>query len=191
MNNDKNLDRVRFLDGKRIFITPQSVDDFDFHYRWDHDLEQSFLDSRPLRAIPYEKAKKAFEERINRDDVMAFCIILKEMGEHIGIVELYDIDDYEHKCHWGIALDKRHWRHGFGTEAAHLIIKYVFNDLGFRRLKSYTHSGNPGSMIFQEKLGFTKEAVLRKESTFSGQFYDCIIYGMLKEEFNQIYEVRS
>lgn len=188
MNNEKNLDRVKFLDGEKIFITPQSVDDFDYHYRWDHDREQSFLDSRLFRASPYEKAKKAFEERINRDDVMAFCIILKESGEHIGIVELYDIDNYERKCHWGIVLDERFGRQGFGTEAAHLIVRYVFNELGFRRLKSFTHSGNPGSMIFQEKLGFTKEAVLREESTFGGRVYDCIIYGMLKEEFMRIYE---
>ncbi|PKK82431.1 MAG: hypothetical protein CVT49_13680 [candidate division Zixibacteria bacterium HGW-Zixibacteria-1] len=191
MNNEQNLKRVKFLDGNKIFITPQSLDDFDYHYRWDHDREKSFLDSRLLRAVPYEKAKKSFEERINRDDVMAFCIILKENGEHVGIVELYDIDNYERKCHWGIVLDKLYWRRGIGTEAAHLMIKYVFDELGFRRLKSFTHSGNPGSMIFQEKLGFIKEAVLRKESSFGGQYYDCLIYGMLKEEYDAIFKTSS
>ena len=187
MKNEQNLKRVRFLECERVFITPISMDDFDDHYRWDHDREITYLDDRYFRARPYEKAKKVFEDRINRDDVMAFSIISNETGENAGVVELYDIDYYERKCYWGIVLDKKFWKQGIGEETARKMIKYVFDDLGFRRLKSYTHSGNEVSMRFQERLGFIREAVLRQEYSFSGEYVDGIDYGMLREEYDSAF----
>ena len=68
-----------------------------------------------------------------------------------------------------------------------MMIKYVFDDLGFRRLKSYTHSGNEASMRFQEKLGFIKEAVLRQEYFFDGEYVDGIDYGMLRKEYDSVF----
>jgi len=187
MKNEENLKRVRFLENKRLFITPTSIDDFDDHYRWDHDREIIYLDDEYFRAKPYGKAKEAFEKKINSDKIMAFTIIIKETGENAGLVELYDINNYERKCFWGIILDKKFWKQGYGTGAAHLIIEYVFEDLGFRRLKSYTHSGNPVSMHFQEKLGFIKEAVFRKEYFFNSRYVDRIDYAMLREEYENKY----
>jgi len=188
MKNEKNLERVRFLESDRFFFTPMSEDDFDDHYRWDHDREITFLDDRYFRAKPYAKAKEAFEGRINSENIMAFSIIMKDNGENIGIIELYDINDYERKCYWGIVLDKEFWKKGIGVEAGRMMVKYVFDDLGFRRLKSYTHSGNPVSMHFQEKLGFVKEAVLRKEYFFDGRYYDGIDYGMLREDYDRAFK---
>ena len=183
MNNDKNLKRVRFLESERLFLTPQIADDFDEHYRWNHDREMVYLDDRYFRPEYYDPARKKYLERIADKSNMCFAVIDKNSGEHIGIIELYDIDNYERKCYWGEVLDRKYWRQGYGEEAARLLITYVFEDLGFRRLKSYTHSGNQASMAFQEKLGFVKEAVLRQEYFFGGAFVDGVDYGMLKEDY--------
>jgi len=188
MKNEMNLKRVRFLESERIFLTPTNTDDFDDHYRWNHDREMVYLDDMYFRPKSYTTSKEDFEKRIQSKDVVALSIILKETGEHCGMAELYDIHDYEHKCYWGLVLDRKFWRQGFGTEAAGLVIRYVFEDLGFRRLKSYTHSGNPGSMKFQEKLGFVTEAVLRREYFFGGEYVDGIDYGMLREDFEKAFK---
>ncbi|MBN1211541.1 MAG: GNAT family N-acetyltransferase [candidate division Zixibacteria bacterium] len=188
MKNDINLKRVCFLESERVFLTPTNNDDFEDHYRWNHDREMVYLDDMYFRPKNYSDAREAFEKRIQSKDVVALSIILKETGEHIGVTELYGIDEYERKCFWGVVLDRKFWRQGLGTEVAGLMIRYVFEDLGFRRLKSYTHSGNPGSMVFQEKLGFVKEAHLRQEYFFGGAFVDGIDYGMLKEDYERAFK---
>lgn len=185
MTNEENKRRVRFLDGRRLFITPQTLDDFEDHYRWDHDREIVFLDDTYFRAKTREQAREKFESRLKAADGMPLAIIRKKDGVHIGLIELYQIDDYERKCYWGIVLDRKYQRKGYGSEAAEMLLKYVFEDLGFRRLKSYTHSGNDGSMRFQEKLGFVKEGVLREEYFFNGSYYDGIDYAMLREDYDK------
>jgi len=187
MKNDANLQRVRFLESNRVFLTPRTMADFDDHYRWDHDREIVYLDDMYYRPREYDKAREQFEKRLKADDTMCFSIILKENGAHIGLAELYDISDYERRCLWGIILTKAYWRQGYGTEAAGLVLAYVFKELGFRRLKSYTHSGNVASMKFQEKLGFVREGVLRQEYFYGGAYVDGIDYAMLVEEYNERY----
>lgn len=187
MTIEKNARRVRFLVGKRVYFTPRTLDDFDDHYRWSHDRELVYLDDRYFRPKSYEKAREEFEQRINSNDVMAFSVMLRENDQHIGLVELYGIEDYERKCYWGIILTKEYWRQGYGTEAAEMLLEYVFKDLGFRRLKSYTHSGNKMSIAFQEKVGFVREGVLRREYFFGGEYVDGIDYGMLREEYFRLH----
>ena len=187
MKNDINLKRVRFLESERLFITPATMDDFDDHYRWEHDREMVFLDDEYFRPKYYENAREKFQEKLKAESMMILAIVLKDSGELAGLVMLYDIDKYERKCFWGLVLDRKFWRQGFGTVVAGLMVRYVFEDMGFRRLKSFTHSGNPGSMKFQEKLGFVKEAVLRKEYFFGGKYVDGIDYGMLREDFEKAF----
>ncbi|MFZ5981908.1 MAG: GNAT family N-acetyltransferase [Candidatus Zixiibacteriota bacterium] len=185
--NRINLCRVRFLESERVFLTPANNDDFDDHYRWNHDREMVYLDDMYFRPQNFSDAREAFEKRIRSKDVIALSVILKETGEHIGVTEIYAIDEYERKYIWGVVLDRKFWRQGLGTEVAGLIIRYVFEDLGYRRLKSYTHSGNPVSMKFQEKLGFVKEAVLRQEYFFGGEYVDGVNYGMLRDDYEEAF----
>lgn len=185
MQKEGREPRVRFLEGERIFITPRLAEDFETHYRWDHTRELVYLDDEYFRPRPYAKAKEQFETRINDRNNMMFSILLKNSEEHIGLIELYDVDDYERKCYWGILFDREYWGKGYGTETAQLMLQYVFEDLGFRRLKAYTHSGNPRSMKFHDKLGFVKEGVLRKEYFFDGAYVDGIDYGMLEEDYKR------
>jgi RimJ/RimL family protein N-acetyltransferase len=43
------------------------------------------------------------------------------------------------------------------------------------------------SMAFQEKLGFVKEGILRREYFFGGEYVDGIDYAMLREEYLHLY----
>ena len=183
MTVNNNLERVRFLESKRVFLTPATMDDFEDMYRFDHDREIVFLDDSYYRPKNIDNAREEYEKRLKADDIMNFNIILKENGANIGIIVAFQIDNYERKCYWGLLLTKEYRRKGIGTEVSYLLLRYLFEDLGFRRVICYTHSGNPGSIQFQEKLGFVREGVMRKEYFFDGQYYDSINYAMLDDEY--------
>lgn len=187
MKNEENLGRIRFLESERVFLTPRTMAEFDEHYRWDHDREMVYFDAMPYRPKNYEKAKEEYEKLLKDDKAMSFSVIIKESGANAGLVAVYGINDYEHRCIWGIALTAEYRHQGIGTECALLVLDYVFNELGFRRLKSFTHSGNIPSMRFQEKLGFVKEGVMRQESFCGGAYVDSIHYAMMKGEYEARY----
>ena len=187
MKKEENLKRVRFLEDEQLFLTPLSMDDLDYHYRWDHDRELNFLDRMPYRPKSYEQMKSEFQSALTSKDSMFFSVIAKNTGKLLGTVVLVKIDMVERTAHWGIKLAKEYCRQGYGTRAAKLLLRYAFEDLGLRKLRSGTHSGNVASQKYQKKLGFVREGVLRKEITLNGQIMDDMLYSMLKEEYEALY----
>jgi len=187
MSKESNLNRVRFLESERLFLTPLSVDDVDESYRWDHDLETRFLDGFICHPQTAEKVKKDIQEIGKDDKSMFFSIILKESGVNIGRLELFRINYLFRTAEWGLVLDKDYRRKGYGSEAGKSLLKYAFEDLCLVKLESGTHSGNPGSARLQESLGMVKEGIQRKSRYLRGQYYDSVLFGMTDEEYRSIY----
>ncbi len=190
MTAQENLARVRFLEGERLFLTPLSMADIDDHYRWEHDRELLYLDGMAFKPKAIEQLRSEFESAFKSENSVWLSIVTSDSGKLIGVIMLFKIDKTERKAFWGIKLDKAYWRQGFGTEAAELLLRYAFEDLHLRRLRSGTHSGNIASRKLQEKLGFVREGILRAEFTLDGGYVDDVLYGMLKEDYDAIYGPR-
>lgn len=186
MEHKDNLRRVRFLDGERIFLTPQSEEDFDDFYGREHDPDLEFLDARMFRAKSRAECRREFDGMTDCRDAMYLSIIGKETGEYLGAIVLFRISYYQRTACWGIKLDKKYWQNGYGSEAGRLLLRYVFEDMCFRKLRSGTHSGNPASVRLQEKLGFVREGVMRREFFLRGKYLDALEYGLLKEDYEKM-----
>lgn len=57
----------------------------------------------------------------------------------------------------GWRLDRRHWGHGYATEAAAAALRYGFTELGLERVVSIRHVDNDRSRRVMEKLGLSYE----------------------------------
>ncbi|MCP4581449.1 MAG: GNAT family N-acetyltransferase [candidate division Zixibacteria bacterium] len=187
MANEFNLNRPRFLDGERLFLTPYLIEDMDKHFQWRNDYELLFYDGGNIRPKTQVAVKERLERVLKDKSQIPLSIILKESGEHIGLIVIYAIDERQRYCSWGIILDSQYHQKGYGKQAARLIIDYVFLDLGFQRLKSDTHEKNIPSQRLQESLGFVKEGVLRNEKYIRGKYVNDIIYGMIREDYDRNY----
>jgi putative hydrolase of HD superfamily len=96
------------------------------------------------------------------------------------------------ETHWlclGIVLyDPASWGRGLGFEALGLWGDYLFQSLPeLPRLDLRTWSGNLGMMRLAEKLGYKKEACFRKARFVRGHYYDGLGYGVLREEWQELY----
>ncbi len=94
-----------------------------------------------------------------------------------------------HKVNVGIVIyDSTYWGKGIGFEALGLWTDYLFSSQpNIIRVHLWTWSGNPGMMRLAEKLGFVREACLRKEVRYreDGKYYDTLIYSTLREEWTE------
>lgn len=80
------------------------------------------------------------------------------------------------------------WSGGLGYEAFGLWTEYLFHEMPeLVRLDARTWSGNQGMMHLAEKLGYQREAVFRKARIVKGAYYDSIGYGILREEWENLY----
>ncbi|MDR2812791.1 MAG: GNAT family N-acetyltransferase [Puniceicoccales bacterium] len=78
---------------------------------------------------------------------------------------------------------KAYWGQGYGTEIAHRVIDYAFEDLKLNRLEVNHMVRNIRSQHVIEKCGFKLEGMLRSYVKRFGQFEDVKFYSLLREEY--------
>src|SRR5919204_5154054 len=81
---------------------------------------------------PQEHA--AWFERITQDTRFKVWIIVCN-SEDVGLANLYDIDVRNKRCYWGsYVADPQLRGRGIGSFVEYLVLRFVFEDLGLRKL---------------------------------------------------------
>jgi RimJ/RimL family protein N-acetyltransferase len=80
---------------------------------------------------------------------------------------------------FGYWLGQEYWGRGIATAAASSMLQHVRNTMALARLQAPVFEWNPRSMRVLEKIGFHREAVLRKSVFKDGQVIDTMLYAYL------------
>jgi ribosomal-protein-alanine N-acetyltransferase len=84
----------------------------------------------------------------------------------------------------GYGLARRLWGQGLAVEAARAIIGACFSTYPqLARFRATTDARNVQSLRVMEKLGMTREALLRNDRFFRGELVDEVVCGLLRSEW--------
>ncbi|MHA7136534.1 GNAT family N-acetyltransferase [Rossellomorea arthrocnemi] len=119
-------------------------------------------------------------------DTKEFCywgIELKDDGDLIGEIDLYDFDQSTGNCEVSYSIGYDWWNKGYGTEALRAVVEFAFIHMNAHKLSAAHNTDNPASGRIMEKAGMKKEGVIRHMiRNAKGQYKDCAVYGLLKED---------
>lgn len=87
----------------------------------------------------------------------------------------------------GYSLAEPYWGRGFVAEAARAVIRFVFTEYAVERLQARVFVGNDASDRVLQKLGFTREGVMRSAVLRRGQWWDIAIWSLLRREWEQVH----
>ena len=91
-----------------------------------------------------------------------FVIVDKKTGEIIGSTRFMDIDDTHQRVEIGTTwLTPAYWRTAINTNCKYLLLQYCFEILLLQRVQIKTDHENIQSQKAIERIGATKEGVLR------------------------------
>jgi len=74
---------------------------------------------------------------------------------------------------------------GYGTEAAELVVDYLFLSKDLVRVHAIADVRNKASQRVLEKAGFQREGTIRKCVLNRGEWRDCYLYSILREEWKE------
>ncbi len=114
---------------------------------------------------------------------IVFAIELKRPRQMIGAVGLRDIDTEHLQAELGFWIGVPWWSNGYATEAARAVICYGFGQLGLNRIYAHHMVRNPASGRVLEKIGMTREGLLRQRVRKWGVFEDVILLAILREDW--------
>ena len=106
-------------------------------------------------------------------------------GEVIGSTSFYNIDEVNRSIGIGYTMFARsRWRTGVNTESKLLLLTYAFETLGTVRVEWHTDTRNERSQRAIERLGATREGVLRRQKLRAdGTWRDTVQYSMTDAEW--------
>jgi RimJ/RimL family protein N-acetyltransferase len=74
---------------------------------------------------------------------------------------------------------------GYCTEAAQIMLDYLFLSKETVCIQATTHVKNIASQRVLQKVGFKKEGIMRKRFFIQGEWQDIILFSILREEWKE------
>lgn len=174
------------LVGKKLYLSPRSLEDAEQYTEWMNDFETTDYTGRSHQIMTIEAEKKYLEEKI--DEESTFAVIDIKNDKLIGTVGLHKVNHFKRTATLGIFIgDKNYRNNGYGTEAIRLILDYGFNYLNLNNIKLDLMEFNERALACYKKCGFKEYGRRRKCEFINGKYYDTIEMDILAEEFKDSY----
>jgi RimJ/RimL family protein N-acetyltransferase len=106
-----------------------------------------------------------------------------DTGELVGDISLW-VTSAEHRGgEIGWLLHPGHGGRGFATEAAHGALHLAFDRLGLHRVIARVDARNTSSLALCGRLGMRREALLRENEWFKGEWTDEVDHALLESDW--------
>ena len=131
----------------------------------------------------WQKSKAEWQKRY--DNLLAeekWFFVEKKDGTKVGFIQHFPA---EHSQEVGYLLVPSERGKGYCSEAAELMVDYLFLSKDTVRIQAHTNVRNAASQKVLEKIGFKKEGVVRKSDFVKGEWTDLILYSILREEWKE------
>lgn len=130
-----------------------------------------------------EAEHRAWFERIRRDD-SRHTLIFELEEQPVGFVQFTVVDTRAGRAEWGFYLAPTAPR-GSGFRLGESALSYAFEKLTLHKICGEALAFNERSIRLHERLGFTREAILRDHHFDGEKYHDVIGFGLLAAEWNE------
>ena len=104
-------------------------------------------------------------------------------GRHLGNMSIWHVSRLGTVGAIGYWVRTDAPSNGIATETAAAMLELGFGTLGMHKITLRIAVGNEASDRVAEKLGFTREGILREELKVNGSWLDHTLYSLLEHEF--------
>ena len=181
-------DRRYFWQGEKIRLRGILESD------WEEWLDD-FGDSNAIRLLNWglelpkspEIAKATFAQWADFKNIANRIMFTIETldGEPVGGINIHSKDEKNGTFSFGIRVNRNHRHKGYGSEALRILLRYGFYELRFQKCNSGCVHTNVGSIQLHKSVGFVEEGRQRRTIYMNGQYYDHILFGLTREEFDE------
>ncbi len=177
------------LEGERVRLRPLELSDAERFRVWFSDPEFFHY----LAGAAYQLSLAAEEEFIRARQTndwehgVALAIEAMDVADApvlIGSLELRDLHPESRHGEIGILIGEReYWDRGYGADVMRTICRFGFEELDLHRIELTVAAYNPRAQRCYEKVGFVVEGRKREHRYVNGRYYDTLVMGLLRSEF--------
>ena len=111
--------------------------------------------------------------------------VIEVDGERAGVMGFEERSEAHRIAHLGgLAIHPSFRGRRIADDAARLLQRYLFAELGFHRLELACYGFNERAIRHAERAGFVREGVKRRAYLRHGEWQDAVQFGLLREDFD-------
>ena len=170
----------------RVYLRAFESGDHLLTHAWRRDPEITAATVGPAYVVSLERECRWVEEKsIDTSESTYWAICLAENDEMIGYLSISDLDQRTRSVQWsGLIIGRKDlWNAGLATEAAGLMLRHIFEELGMHRLWAYGLAEHAASLAMMERVGLVREGLLRDAAFKGGRFRDVVVLGILEDRY--------
>ena len=187
---ESTLDYSRyFWQGEKTRLRPFRVEDAGLRFKASLDSPTRQAHADGIELPTSVELQKAWLEQVSGcQDHGGMVLFATENlpGDTIGWISLHSRNQKNGTFSFGIAVYRAYRGNGYAVDAARLLLKYGFWEQRYQKCNSICVHSNEASIRMHLKLGFKEEGRCRRNSFFNGQYHDDVLFGMTREEFDEL-----
>ncbi len=171
------------LSTERLVLRPFEPADADDVFEYARDREFGRFLEVPA---PYARAdaEKYVAIQVGADWSKLASLAITFQGSVVGGIDLR-IDPPEHNAGMGYSIARKLWGRGLVTEAAAAVISLAFEEYRLHKVWAHADVRNKASWRVMEKIGMSREGLLREHHFVRGEAGDVYSYGILRSEWER------
>jgi RimJ/RimL family protein N-acetyltransferase len=167
------------LEGKTVNLRVEEKEDLTLVAEW---MNNPYYWGEYLPLIQHSRTELEKGYDANPPETKWF-VIEKKDGSKIGSVGYFPAKGDLLEIGYSLIPSER--GKGYCSEAAKIVVDYIFLSKSIPRIQSLTDVRNVASQKVLEKTGFKKEGVVRKSIFTRGEWRDLLLYSILREEWKE------
>ena len=178
------------LTGDRVVLRPFRLDDLPEFVAYRSCAQVARFQSWDA-PYPREEGERFIRQQLQEypdtaGEWFQFAVALRPAGRLIGDCAAKPDTEDPRQCEIGFTIATEHQGHGYATEAARLLVGYLFTARAKHRITASCDARNAASAAVLEKLGMRREGHLRKSTWAKGEWTDDLLYAVLDHEWQQV-----
>jgi len=181
-----NFDIFPILTTEKYILRKAVEGDVDevFAFRSDPDVMKYI--PRPLAQSKEDALGviKMMEDVLTKKEGINWAITSKENDKMMGVIGLYRIAAQNFRCELGYMILPKYHNQGIISSLIPIVLDFAFNSLQFNSIEAVIDPRNKASEVVLQKNRFQKEAHIKENLYWNGEFVDTVIYSILRRDFN-------
>jgi ribosomal-protein-alanine N-acetyltransferase len=142
-----------------------------------------FISPPPTTVAGFERFISWTQSERNAGRYICYGIVPAGCEEAIGLIQIRQLGGSMEIVEWGFALGSRFWGTGIFQTSARAVLAFTFAVLGTTRVEARSSIENGRGNGALQKLGATREGVLRKSFLRDGIYHDQVLWSIVSDDW--------
>jgi ribosomal-protein-alanine N-acetyltransferase len=138
-----------------------------------------FISPPPTTISGFERFIEWTHQERAAGNYVCFGVVPAGHDQAIGLFQVRQLGGAFETAEWGFAMGSSFWGTGLFVESARAVLAFTFDTIGVQRLEARSCVQNGRGNGALQKIGATREGILRKSFLHNGEYHDQALWSIV------------